>query len=529
MADHPVAIVTGGAQGIGAAIVKALLHKGYRVCIADLQEMKGKQFAESLNNEFGANKAIFILCDVTKEEDIERVFEHTKNKFQRVDVLVNNAGIGEHENPRKVIEVNVMGPIFGCRLALKHMGTSNGGKGGVVINTASVSGFLPNEALPSYTASKHAVIGLTRCYGLPSHLSRDGIIFSAICPHFCDTDILNPARTNPIEGLDIEFIKKHLMTPEYVAQGVLKILEDRINGSTLVITKDGYQYVGVQEERLNSFVSELLKQRHVFFLIERYSKQFGGMSESPVAIVTGGAQGLGAAISTALVQNGYRVCVSDINKTKCDDFVTKLQSQFGKEKAISVGGNVVNEADVKNLFEVTLRYFNHVDLLVNNAGIICEQDPRKVLDVNVIGVVNGINIALQYMGKSNGGKGGIVINTASIVGLIPYPALPIYVASKHAVVGLTRSYGLPHHFEKDGVLFAALCPSFVNTDILDDIRTKSLIQGLDVTQKPEVMSPEFVAQGVIKLLEDKINGSTLVAEKNSFKYVGLPEGMEVLE
>ncbi|XP_054716617.1 15-hydroxyprostaglandin dehydrogenase [NAD(+)]-like [Uloborus diversus] len=247
MADK-VAIVTGAAQGLGAAITRALLREGYKVCVTDLQETKGKKFVQELEKEFGSGTAIFSLCDVSKEEDLKRTFDLTVTTFKTVNLLVNNAGIVWEQNPRKTIDVNLMGPIYGCQLALKYMGKTNGGKGGVVINISSLAGFLTSAALPCYHASKHGIIGLTRSYGLPYHLERDGVLFGAVCPHFIDTDILrNPKGL--VEGLDLVTDNRSMMSPDYVAQGVLKILEDRINGGTLAVSKEkGYQYIGIQEE-----------------------------------------------------------------------------------------------------------------------------------------------------------------------------------------------------------------------------------------------------------------------------------------
>ncbi|XP_054717011.1 15-hydroxyprostaglandin dehydrogenase [NAD(+)]-like [Uloborus diversus] len=246
----PVAIVTGGAQGLGAAVCQLLLEQDYKVCIADIEECKGEQLLEELKTKFGSESVIFSSCDVSREEDFERTFRKTIDKFLSIDVLINNAGIVMEQNPRKLIDVNLIGPIFGCQLAIKYMSKTNGGKGGVVINTSSILGFVPYSALPSYVASKHALIGLTRSFGLPYHFSRDGITFSALCPSLMKTNILKSMNENSLtQNFDVSGFEEALLEPEYVAKGVLKIFEDRINGSTLVVTKrKGFVYIGVQEE-----------------------------------------------------------------------------------------------------------------------------------------------------------------------------------------------------------------------------------------------------------------------------------------
>ncbi|GFS87433.1 15-hydroxyprostaglandin dehydrogenase, partial [Nephila pilipes] len=109
--------------------------------------------------------------------------------------------------------------------------------------------------------------------------------------------------------------------------------------------------------------------------------------------------------------------------------------------------------------------------------------------------------------------------------ILPASALPVYVATKHGVVGLTRSYGLPYHFDRDGVMFAALCPSFINTDLLKTSVT--LKKGTDFTKRTDLMSPDYVAKGVLKLLEDKINGSTLVVSLDGYNYIDLPDELKI--
>ncbi|GBN15159.1 15-hydroxyprostaglandin dehydrogenase [NAD(+)], partial [Araneus ventricosus] len=139
MPVSPVAIVTGGAQGIGAAVCIELLKNGYRVCVADIEDLKAEEFVREQEKSFGKGNVIAIHCDVSKESDYSKLFEETLKYFKRVDVLINNAGVLLEHDPRKSLEVNLLGPLFGCHAALKYMGKSKGGNGGVVINTASLA------------------------------------------------------------------------------------------------------------------------------------------------------------------------------------------------------------------------------------------------------------------------------------------------------------------------------------------------------------------------------------------------------
>lgn len=246
MSEFPVAIVTGGAQGIGAAISIELLKKNYKVCVGDIQVSKAKEFVKEQQLIYGKENIIECLCDVTKETDYKNIFDLTLATFHRIDVLINNAGIIREQDPQKVIEVNLMGPIFGCLTAIKHMGKSNGGKGGIVINTASIAGFLPIPDIPVYVASKHGVVGLTRSYGTPYHFDKEGITFSALCPSFTETELVMKSKSNTV-GSDDFSKREDLMSTEYVAKGVLKLLEDKINGSTLAVNPVEYEYIELQK------------------------------------------------------------------------------------------------------------------------------------------------------------------------------------------------------------------------------------------------------------------------------------------
>ncbi|KAF8781888.1 15-hydroxyprostaglandin dehydrogenase [NAD(+)] like protein [Argiope bruennichi] len=122
----------------------------------------------------------------------------------------------------------------------------------------------------------------------------------------------------------------------------------------------------------------------------------------------------------------------------------------------------------------------------------------------------------------------LVINTASLAGFVPIAETPAYVASKHGVVGLTRSFGMPFHYNKDEITFAAICPHFVVNIYLQNDKSKLVIPTLSLPNQPDKISPEFVAKGVLKILEDKINGSTLHIGADGYHYEELEERFKIL-
>lgn len=161
-----VAIVTGGAQGLGEGIVRRLASDGARVVIADLKEEQASKLASALTAE--GREAFAVQVDVSKREDVRRMVEMTVEKYGRVDVLFNNAGFNkpvpffevDDENFNSILRVNALGVMIGMQEVGKQMIAQ--GSGGKIINTASIAGRQGYAEFAPYCASKAAVISLTQ-------------------------------------------------------------------------------------------------------------------------------------------------------------------------------------------------------------------------------------------------------------------------------------------------------------------------------------------------------------------------------
>ncbi|MEO8629901.1 MAG: SDR family oxidoreductase [Betaproteobacteria bacterium] len=166
-ANNKVAIVTGAGSGIGKASALALLKEGYRVVLAGRrQEQLDKAVAES-----GAgDRALAVSTDVSKPESVSALFAKAKEKFGRLDVLFNNAGVGAPGVPleeltfeqwKNVVDINLTGVFLCTQEAIKIM-KSQDPKGGRIINNGSISAYAPRPNSAPYTSTKHAVLGLTK-------------------------------------------------------------------------------------------------------------------------------------------------------------------------------------------------------------------------------------------------------------------------------------------------------------------------------------------------------------------------------
>ena len=190
-----VLVVTGGSRGIGAAIAEAAARKGYDVCV---NYVRARDRADAVAAAVRAEgrRALVVQADVSREDDIVRMFRAIDAELGPIDALVNNAGIDyerlvadvERAGVERVFGVNVIGLILCCREAVHRMSTDRGGRGGTIINVSSVAartGGLPKDTV--YTASKGAVDAFTR--GLSLEVAGQGVRVCAVRPGLTLTEI----------------------------------------------------------------------------------------------------------------------------------------------------------------------------------------------------------------------------------------------------------------------------------------------------------------------------------------------------
>jgi len=201
-----VAIVTGGASGIGAATVREMIREGASVLIADLNEDLGNKLAKELSN------VIFLKTNIISEEEVEAMIKKVEQTFGRLDILFNSAGLNivEKRNQlmmdsmRHVIDVNLLGSILTSKRVLENFDKKRGGS---IINTASVLGHVGQIRNLAYTASKAGIINMTKTLAL--EYAKYNIRVNSISPGFIDTPFLADSIEASFSAHE-EVIKQHL-------------------------------------------------------------------------------------------------------------------------------------------------------------------------------------------------------------------------------------------------------------------------------------------------------------------------------
>ena len=263
--DGKVAVITGGASGIGAAAVRLFVEESCRVVIADVQDDKGARLADELGKS-----CAYLHADVSRESDVSGAIAHALSRFGRLDCLYNNAGLGGVSGPIEEIPVDgyeqTMGVLLrGVCLGMKHAAPIMKRQGsGSIVSTASVAGLQAGYGPHIYSAAKAAVVHLTRSVAM--ELGESGVRVNCICPGGIATPIFGEAvGVSGAEADRVAETMKVLLTarqpiqraglPEDIARAALWLASEDssfVNGHALIVDGGligGRMWSVVQEQR----------------------------------------------------------------------------------------------------------------------------------------------------------------------------------------------------------------------------------------------------------------------------------------
>jgi NAD(P)-dependent dehydrogenase (short-subunit alcohol dehydrogenase family) len=217
--------ITGGASGLGRATALRFAREGWRVAIGDVHDVRGKETQAELGPE-----ALFLRCDVTREDDLVDAAAQLEQRWGGVDVVMNNAGVagaGAIEDVtladwQWIIDINLLGVVRGCRAFVPMLKRQ---RSGYIVNVASMAGLMDVPLMASYNATKAAVVSLSET--LHNELADFGIGVSVVCPSFFKTNLHESMRTNSA-GLRIamhKLLERGKLSAEQVADAVYKAVQ----------------------------------------------------------------------------------------------------------------------------------------------------------------------------------------------------------------------------------------------------------------------------------------------------------------
>ena len=242
--------------------------------------------------------------------------------------------------------------------------------------------------------------------------------------------------------------------------------------------------------------------------------------KNKVVIVTGASSGIGAASAMAFAKEGAFVVLADVKVSRGEELVGRIQSEDGK--AIFIKCDVSVENDIKNMVAKTIEKFGRLDCAFNNAGVegdqadltICSTENwDKTININLKGVWLCMKYQIQEMLKNGGGA---IVNCSSIAGVVGFSGLPAYVASKHGVIGLTKTAAL--EFAQKNIRVNAICPGVIETPMVERLthgnrqEASELISGEPLGR---IGHPSEIAQAALWLCSDSssfVTGHPLVVD-----------------
>jgi len=233
-----------------------------------------------------------------------------------------------------------------------------------------------------------------------------------------------------------------------------------------------------------------------------------GRLQEKVVVITGGASGFGKASAIEFAKLGCKVVLADVNDP--DHVVKEINEKGGK--CLGFKCDVTKTEDIKKLF-VQIEKFGGVDILLNNAGIAGDPQTgesgfyigggdkwKKIIDVNLIAVIEMTQYCIAQMRKQKQKRGGTIINVASMAAIIPMDATPVYCASKSGVLHFSKS--LVGLLKTDNIRVVTICPSFSDTPLISSMKEqmKAITGG--------ILSIEDIVTGIVELALDKENRGT---------------------
>ena len=443
--DGKVALITGGARGMGKSHVRHFVAEGAQVVFGDVLDDRGTAVAAGL----GEQSCRYLHHDVTSEDDWAAAVALAVDAFGKLDVLVNNAGVLQFASIadmppadfRRVLEVNAVGCWLGMKAVIDPMTKAGGGS---IVNISSIEGFTGAEGLSAYSASKFAIRGMTKVAA--RELARFGIRVNSVHPGGVLTRMIIDSAGARAADQGEAFLK---------AMPLGRFAEP-VEISRLVA------YLAWTSRPTRPAASS----SPTAACCPARGTDMDGVLDGRVAIVTGAANGLGRAESLALARAGARLVLNDLPSAAIDAVAAEIAAAGGQ--AVVAAGDVGEWSTGERLLAAALEAYGQLDILVNNAGVLRDrmifsmsaEEWDTVLRVHLRGHFVMTRFATAYWREQSKQAGGRVyariVNTSSEAFLLGSAGQPNYAAAKAGIAALTVTTA--RSCIRYGVRANAICP-----------------------------------------------------------------------
>ena len=263
--NSKVAVITGAASGIGLALAKSCMLDGMNVVMADIAEPILHEHVEHLSQSATAG-IMGVVCDVSKWSDVERLANETFARFNRVDLLINNAGISgqlapvwdlPNEQIRHVLDINLHGVLHGVQIFLPRMFKQT--HRSQIVNMASFYGLCSGSQMAAYAMSKHAIVALSESLYFDLRRLQKPVDVSVVCPSFANTQLL--ANSAPERGDNLHDLVSNLMERCRPAEDVADYILREVKKKTFYILPDK-EVKDYCEQRTNAIMEESPPHEH---------------------------------------------------------------------------------------------------------------------------------------------------------------------------------------------------------------------------------------------------------------------------